>query len=60
MPIYQYKCEQCGNRFELLRGVDQDDSELTCPKCSAKSPRRVISSFSTFTSGSGCAPIGGG
>ena len=60
MPIYTYKCGKCGNTFELLRGVDQDDSELTCPKCSAENPKRLISSFSTSSSGSGCAPIGGG
>ena len=60
MPIYQYECEKCGHKFDLRRSIDEVDSEITCPECGAKHPRRVISLYSTFSPSGGCAPIGGG
>jgi putative FmdB family regulatory protein len=58
MPIYEYKCKECGNKFEVLYKSDEDDSALTCPKCKAKNPVRV---FSVFSSGeSSCGTSSGG
>jgi putative FmdB family regulatory protein len=59
MPIYQYNCHKCGHEFDLRRGIDEDDSEIACPQCGARHPRRVFSMFCTSSSG-GCAPEGGG
>ena len=35
MPVYDYKCVQCGHRFDLLRSVSQQD-EVKCPVCAAE------------------------
>ena len=32
MPIYDYKCARCGNRFDMLRSVSARD-DVKCPKC---------------------------
>lgn len=32
MPLYEYQCQQCGNRFELIRKFSDPPVE-TCPKC---------------------------
>lgn len=32
MPVYDFKCTQCGHRFELLRAISNRDA-ATCPKC---------------------------
>ena len=32
MPVYDYKCVQCGHRFDLLRSVSNRD-DAVCPKC---------------------------
>lgn len=32
MPVYDYKCAQCGHRFDLLRSISQRDA-VTCPRC---------------------------
>lgn len=32
MPVYDYKCAQCGHRFELLRSISRRD-EAACPRC---------------------------
>ncbi len=40
MPIYEYRCEDCGHQFEyLLIGKE----EVTCPKCKSKNLSRLIS-----------------
>jgi putative FmdB family regulatory protein len=56
MPIYEYECSRCGHRFELRRGVDESDSDIKCPVCGNKHPRRVLSSFATGSSSESCAP----
>jgi len=32
MPIYEYECEKCGNRFEKIQKFSDPPVE-TCPKC---------------------------
>lgn len=58
MPIYEYECRSCGEKFELRRGITESDSEIKCPKCEAANPRRIISMFNTGSSGESCAPSG--
>ena len=42
MPIYEYICDTCGCRFELLRKVGEI-SEINCTRCNS-SARRLYSS----------------
>jgi putative FmdB family regulatory protein len=44
MPIYEFECEKCGNRFEELVGSDAPDP--ACPACGAAEARRLISPVS--------------
>ena len=34
MPLYEYRCQDCGHRFEILQRVGDGADSLTCPKCS--------------------------
>lgn len=52
MPLYEYHCEACGKRFELLRRLTDSDRDVKCPDCQSN---RVERDFSTFAS-SGPAP----
>ena len=59
MPLYEYRCRACGERFEILQRLGEDGDKLTCPRCGEVRPERVLS---TFASGSGtreAAPAGG-
>ncbi len=61
MPIYEYICNECGERFSLLRGINAKD-DAQCPKCSSSQVRKVMSSFccsSGAGSGFSSAPAGG-
>lgn len=32
MPLYEYRCTQCGHRFEKIQSFNAEP-ETTCPKC---------------------------
>lgn len=55
MPIYEYECLKCGQRFELRRRMADSDSDIKCPKCDAEKPQRVISAFMTASNKGACA-----
>ncbi|PIU57137.1 MAG: zinc ribbon domain-containing protein [Chloroflexi bacterium CG07_land_8_20_14_0_80_45_17] len=50
MPIYEYQCIQCGERFEVRQAIGEGGSGLSCPKCHAAKPTKLFSSF--FSPGS--------
>ena len=56
MPIYEYECEKCGQKFEMRRSIADSDREIRCPNCGETAPRRIFSTFGTTSSSSGCAP----
>ncbi len=61
MPIYEYECEKCGEKFELMRSFSADDKDIQCPKCEANHPKRSISLFaSSGNSDLGCTPASSG
>jgi putative FmdB family regulatory protein len=41
MPIYEYECEECGNRYEELLAADA--SPPPCPACGGLRARRLLS-----------------
>ncbi|MBL7190630.1 hypothetical protein ISS30_02960 [bacterium] len=43
MPIFEYKCDNCGAVFDILHhGNTSEDTSQTCPQCSG-SGRKIIS-----------------
>ncbi len=42
MPIYEYRCAACSNRFERLLGGAVETSKLACPSCGSDA-RRMLS-----------------
>ncbi len=45
MPIYEYKCNNCGHDFDVLQKVGETGEHLRCPRCGAEKPTRLLSSF---------------
>ncbi|MDX2150042.1 MAG: zinc ribbon domain-containing protein [Bryobacteraceae bacterium] len=56
MPMYEYRCGECGHPFETLRRFSESDTEVQCPKCGARRAERQLSCFSM----SGCGGGGNG
>ena len=51
MPIYEYQCEDCTDKFEVKQSM-KDDPLTTCPRC-GKRVQRLISSPAIMFKGSG-------
>jgi putative FmdB family regulatory protein len=45
MPIYEYQCEECHERFELLVRSSAQQATPTCPKCGSGKVKRAMSLF---------------
>jgi putative FmdB family regulatory protein len=43
MPIYEYQCQNCGEDFDMLRSLKDDDKDVECPYCHAKQAERQMS-----------------
>jgi putative FmdB family regulatory protein len=40
LPLYEYKCDKCGHRFEKIEKHSASEIKK-CPKCGANAPRQV-------------------
>src|SRR5256885_11301938 len=45
MPIYEYRCESCAERFEVLTRFAERDTAQICPVCESTKTRVLVSSF---------------
>jgi len=52
MPIYEYRCESCAGKFEVLTRFAERDSAQVCPACESTKTRVLVSSFA-FAGGDG-------
>lgn len=50
MPVFDYKCADCGSRFSLLLGVVAQPQSEICPSCQSPSITRLVSRFSRMRS----------
>jgi putative FmdB family regulatory protein len=50
MPIYEYRCESCAGKFDVLTRFAERDAAQVCPSCESTKTRVLVSSFA-FASG---------
>ncbi|WP_273846615.1 FmdB family zinc ribbon protein [Rubrobacter calidifluminis] len=52
MALYEYRCAECEEHFDLMRPMSQADEPARCPECGSDSSERVITaSFASMTTG---------
>ncbi len=44
MPIFEFRCLECGEVFEKILVNSRDSIDLSCPKCNAENCQRLVSS----------------
>ena len=52
MPIYEYICLKCNEKFSLLQSINASGLDTKCPRCASNEVKKVISAF-CCSSGSG-------
>ena len=41
MPIYEYRCSECGNISEILTGVCDENDPLQCKTCGSSALEKI-------------------
>lgn len=54
MPIFEYTCRNCGNRFEKIHTAT-GKAGVACPRCGSGDVGREFSTFSAGTSAAAAA-----
>ena len=58
MPIYEYRCQECGEEFEkFVRSMNNPEPEIKCPECGGRKVAKLLSAFGLQISGSTSEPI---
>jgi putative FmdB family regulatory protein len=52
MPIYEYNCDPCNYRFEMIKPLTHHDKNEICPSCRGKA-EKVFSLFAYIGPNSG-------
>lgn len=47
MPLYEYRCEGCGEHFEIVQPLSAKAEETPCPHCQALKAVRLMSAFAS-------------
>jgi putative FmdB family regulatory protein len=68
MPIYEYICQECGERYDKFVRSRSAKIELECPSCGSGRGEKALSAFSSrssggaavssVSSGPACGPVG--
>ena len=51
MPIYEYRCSNCGATSEFLVGIGSKDNPLHCRQCGSSQLEKMISVSHSLKSG---------
>jgi putative FmdB family regulatory protein len=57
MPIYEFKCLECNEYFEILVTRIDEEVDMACPKCKSENFERVMST-TNYAMGNGAGAGG--
>ena len=52
MPMFEYRCNECGTVSEILTGVSREDPEVKCDDCDSNNVKKLISVMNFSVGGS--------
>jgi putative FmdB family regulatory protein len=51
MPIYEYRCKNCSNKFEKLVRLSTKISDIECPACGQRKAEKAVSLVGSVSGG---------
>jgi len=45
MPVYEFTCSGCGERFEIVCSLADREDKAVCPRCGGREVARVYGGF---------------
>ena len=51
MPLYEYHCEGCNHKFELIQSLSTKEEDTSCPRCNTQKAKRLMSAFASQIKG---------
>jgi putative FmdB family regulatory protein len=52
MPVYDYKCSDCSNTYDIFHKGKEHTENIVCPKCGSKEYKKLMSVMSVKMGGS--------
>ena len=52
MPVFEYRCIDCNNKFEIFHKSANHQDDVVCPNCKSSNNKKLLSSFSASMEGS--------
>ncbi|HHU76757.1 MAG TPA: zinc ribbon domain-containing protein [Firmicutes bacterium] len=61
MPIYEFLCKKCENKFSVMTSISKKD-EVKCPRCNSSDLQQMFGNVFSFSRGSSSCrpPVRGG
>jgi len=57
MPLYDFKCTQCNEEFEVMANISQkQDKKIDCPKCGSNDLDTLYKGFNVLKSKTNAPP----
>jgi putative FmdB family regulatory protein len=42
MPLFEFRCRDCGSRFEVLTSYEQSEGRMLCAQCQSANVRKLV------------------
>ena len=58
MPIFEYQCKDCSNKYEIYHKSLSSSEKIECPSCGSENSKKLFSSFAASVepaAGSSCS-----
>ncbi len=52
MPMYEYRCDKCGSRYEVLHIGPEKIEDVVCPDCRSSEHHKLMSAPNMSMTGS--------
>ena len=50
MPVFEYKCNDCGSKYDMFHKSSLKQEEVSCPRCGSAKNKKLFSAFATANS----------